>query len=218
MNTAMDAILNDKLIVIARRISEEKICNLAQAISSGGLSCLEVTFDHSCPEGINDTLRCVSRLKKHFGNRMAIGVGTTLTPEEVRMAADAGAQYVISPDVNAGVIAETKKMGLLSIPGAMTPTEIRTAFDLGADIVKLFPASSLGPDYVKALKGPFPHIPLLAAGGVTPANIGAYLKAGIVGAGCAGDLVNRKWIDEGLFENITDVARQYVAAIRGENL
>jgi len=214
MDQALNAIRKDKLIVIVRRIPETQILSLAQAIFDGGLRCIEVTFDHSCPGGIEDSLRCARLLADNFGDRMCIGMGTTLTPEEVRMAKDAGAKYIISPDTCPQVIAETKKQGLVSIPGAMTPTEIRTAYDLGADIVKLFPAFSLGPDFVRAMQGPLPHIPLLVAGGVTPDNIGAYLNAGAVGAGCIGNLVNRQWMDAGEFKKITETARMYVSAIR----
>lgn len=214
MIQTLNSIRENKIIVIARKVPEYQICDLAQALLNGGLSCLEVTFDHSCPEGTGATLHCIRLLSDAFGSRMTIGAGTVLTGDEVRMAADAGAKYIISPDTCESVIRETKKLDLVSIPGAMTPTEIRAAHDMGADIVKLFPANILGPDFVKAMQGPFPHIPLLMAGGVTPENIGAYLKVGAVGAGCLGKLVNRQWMDDGQFDKITETARRYVCAVR----
>lgn len=213
MNQVLSSIYRDKLVVIARCVSADYICDLAQALMEGGLSCLEVTFDHGHTEGIKESLKCMRRLYDGCGQKMNIGAGTVLTADEVKMAADAGAKYIISPDVNREVIHATRKLNLISIPGAMTPTEIRTAYDLGANIVKVFPASTLGPGFIRAMQGPFPHIPLLVAGGITPENIGDYLKAGARGAGCIGKLVHPEWMQTGHWQKITEVARDYVQAI-----
>lgn len=213
MNQALSAILQNQIVVIARKVPEDQICRLAQALMEGGLSCLEVTFDHSHPGGIDESLNNLRRLNSEMGSAITLGAGTVLTAEEVRLAHQAGAKYIISPDTHPKVIQTTRSLGLVSIPGAMTPTEIRTAYDLGADIVKVFPASTLGPGFIRAMQGPFPHIPLLVAGGVTPENIGDYLKAGAKGAGCIGKLVHPEWMQAGHWSKITEVARNYVQAI-----
>jgi 2-dehydro-3-deoxyphosphogluconate aldolase/(4S)-4-hydroxy-2-oxoglutarate aldolase len=115
--------------------------------------------------------------------------------------------------VDAEVIAETKALGKLSIPGAMTPTEIALGYKLGGDIIKLFPANEVGISYIKAIKAPLNHIPILAAGGVRPENAADYLKAGCSVLGIGGDLVNKQWIAAGEFHKITQVAKAYVAAV-----
>ena len=213
MNSAKSIIQQDKVIAIARNVPSENICDLARALMDGGLHCMEVTFDHGRPGGIEETLKSIKTLVKAYGNKMAIGAGTVLTPEEVQKAADAGAQYIISPDGRADVISETKRLGMLSVPGAMTPTEVCAAYNAGADFVKLFPVVSLGTAYIKALRGPLPHIPLMAVGGVNPDNIGEFLKVGCCGAGCGGNLVSVKLIREGNYAEITETARRYVKAI-----
>lgn len=214
MNEALKRIQATKLIAIARRVPADRICNLACALMNGGVDCMEVTFDHSSPAGEGESLKSMAELSKRFGTQMAVGAGTVLTVEEVRKAADAGARYIISPDGREDVIRESKRLGMLSVPGAMTPTEICAAYNSGADFVKLFPAGSLGTTYIKALRGPLPQIPLLAVGGVNPENIGDFLKVGCVGAGCGGNLVRLDWILGERFDEITAAALQYWKAIR----
>lgn len=214
-NTALDTILETKVIAIVRGIGGEHICALAEAIRAGGLKCLEVTFDHSAAGGAEETLRSIRLLRKTLGEAMSIGAGTVMTAEEVRRAAEAGAGYIISPNVDEAVIRETKRLGLVSIPGAMTPTEAAAAWNLGADLVKLFPAGVLGVDYIKALKAPLRHIPVTAVGGVTPQNAGAFLAAGCAGVGAGGNLVSRRLVAEGRLDEITRTARAYVEAVRG---
>lgn len=214
MNQVLQTIQMDKVVVIARNVPADVICDLAGAIFEGGLHCIEVTFNHSDAGGIENTLKSIRLLGTHFSNKMHIGAGTVLAEDEVKMAAEAGASYIISPDMREEVIRETKKQQLISIPGAMTPTEIRSARDFGADLVKLFPASSLGPAYFKAIRGPLPDIPLLATGGINAGNIGQYLSAGAVGAGVGGNLVSLKSIYDGDFAAITRAAQEYVSAIR----
>ena len=133
--------------------------------------------------------------------------------EQVRLAKEAGAQYIISPNVSEAVIRETKALGLVSIPGAMTPTEIANAYAWGADIVKVFPAGVLGAAYIKAVRAPLNHIPMVAVGGVSPDNIADFIAVGCVGAGCGGNLVSKKIVEEGKFSEITRTALAYKAAL-----
>lgn len=213
MNTASEMIKNDKVIAIARKVPVESICALAQALMDGGLHCIEVTFDHSSEETVAATLEGIRKLTEAFGDKMAVGAGTVLYEEEVIAAYEAGAKYIISPDTNEAVIRKTKELGMLSIPGALSPTEIVYAYSLGADYVKLFPAANFGVSYIKAVRAPLSHIPMMAVGGVNPENIGSFLAVGCAGAGCGGGLVSLDSIRKGDFAAITAVARAYVDAV-----
>ena len=211
----LQTILESKVIAIVRGISAQGMCDLAQAMRRGGLRCIEVTFDHTGEEGRQETLKSIRALSKQFGGDLCIGAGTVLSPEDVHDAQQAGAGYIISPNTDAAVIEETKRLGLLSIPGAYTPSEVVYAHRCGADIVKLFPAGILGAAYVKALKAPLKHIPMMAVGGVTPQNTPEFLAAGAVGVGVGGNLVSPKLVAERRFDEVTAIAQQYADAVKG---
>ena len=213
MNTALEMIKKDKVVAIARKVPVESITKLAEALLLGGLHCIEVTFDHASAQAEAETLVGIRMLTEKFGDSMAIGAGTVLKVEEVIAAHAAGAKYIISPNTDAAVIAKTKELGMLSIPGAFTPPEIVEAYALGADFVKLFPAANFGTAYIKAVRAPLSHIPVLAVGGVNPENIGSFLAAGCAGAGCGGGLVSLDAIKKGDFASITAVARAYTEAV-----
>lgn len=214
-NTALEAIMETKVIAIVRGIPSTQICDLAGAILAGGLRCLEVTFDHSKEGGIEETLRSIRLLSERFGNEIEVGAGTVMTVKEVALAWEAGAGYIISPNADEAVIRETRRLELVSIPGAMTATEAASAWSWGANIVKLFPAGILGPEYIKALRGPLGHIPFTAVGGVTPQNTPDFLRAGCVGVGVGGNLVSAKLVSEGKLDEITNTAKAYAQAVRG---
>ncbi len=208
-----DRMLKHKIVAIVRGFDPETVVKLAGAYVDGGIRCMEVTFDQASHDNRLQTVRAIEALKEKFGDEICVGAGTVMTPEQARMAAAAGAEYMIAPNVDAEVIAETKALGKLSIPGAMTPTEIALGYKLGGDIIKLFPANEVGISYIKAIKAPLNHIPILAAGGVRPENAADYLKAGCSVLGIGGDLVNKQWIAAGEFHKITQVAKAYVAAV-----
>ena len=132
----------------------------------------------------------------------------------MELAAKAGAKYIISPDVNVEVIRRTRELGLVSMPGAMTPSEVMTAHNAGADYVKLFPAGELGTSYVKAIRAPISHVKLLAVGGINEKNVADYMAAGMCGAGVGDNLANKKWIEAGEFHKITETARELLAAAK----
>lgn len=210
----LDFIKENKVITICRKVYGQDLMNLAEALYAGGVKLMEVTFDQADPDCVAKTTACIRSLCEHFGERMMFGAGTVLTPEQAKAAAAAGARYIISPNVDADVIACTKELDLVSIPGAMTPSEILTAHKLGADIVKLFPAGYLGFGYVKDILGPISHVELCATGGVTEENWGKYLDFGFVGAGISGRLCDKKCIASGDFEEITRRARAFVEITR----
>ena len=169
--------------------------------------------DQSSEEKAKDTLVAIRAIKDALGDKVCVGAGTVMSVDQVHQAVEAGAEYMISPNVNEAVIRETKKLDKVSIPGAMTPTEAAFAYECGADIVKLFPAGLLGAAYIKAVKAPLKHIPVTAVGNVNVENCAEFLKAGAVGVGVGGSLVSAKLVDEGRFDEITATAKAYVEAL-----
>jgi len=205
----------EKIIAIIRGIGDTELClRLSEALIKGGIKLIEVTFDQSAPDRFSDTSNAISAIDRAFGNDVCIGAGTVLTPQLAEMAGGAGAKYIISPDVSDAVIEKTRELGLVSIPGAMTPSEITHAIRVGADIIKLFPAGVLGAAYVKSIKAPLNHIKLLATGGVDASNVSELQKAGCIGFGIGGNLVNKDYIKEGRFDKITEAAREILSAIK----
>ncbi|MEE1328252.1 MAG: bifunctional 4-hydroxy-2-oxoglutarate aldolase/2-dehydro-3-deoxy-phosphogluconate aldolase [Oscillospiraceae bacterium] len=202
-------VLDKKIVAIVRGVYGEDCVNLARALCEGGIELLEVTFDQSKPESLNRTSDTIRQLVKALGDRMIFGAGTVTTLEMLELARNAGAQFVVSPDTNEEVIKATVAAGMVSMPGALTPTEIVTAHRYGADFVKLFPAGTQGTAYFKAVTAPLNHIRLLAVGGVNEKNIADFMAAGAVGAGVGGNLVNKTWIANGEFDKITALAKEF---------
>ena len=211
------AILEKKFIAIVRGVSAdgiraaEHICSLAAALSVGGIPLIEVTFDQRKPESFAETAKAIAALAA-MGGGILPGAGTVMTPGQACAAAEAGARYIISPNADEAVIRETRRLGLVSLPGVMTPTECVNAHNWGADMLKLFPAGALGAEYLRALKAPLGHLRFLAVGGVNAANVPEFLAAGAEGFGVGGNLVNREWIAAGAFDKITQAAREMVRA------
>ena len=174
---------------------------------------MEVTYsaDGSVPDG--ETANGIRMLKAHFGDRMAIGAGTVLNEAQVELTHAAGGEFIISPDINEAVIKKTKELGLVSIPGALTPTEAQSAHRAGADFVKLFPILSLGAAYVRAISAPLSHIRFLAVGGVDESNLADYLHAGICGFGIGSNIVNKSLLESGDFSAITALTERFVTAL-----
>lgn len=214
MNEVMERVISDKIIAIVRGLEGEYMLGLAGALHEGGISMIEVTFDQAHPEKWAGTCDAIRLISEKFAGRMLVGAGTVMSIEQLKLAHGAGAKYIIAPDVNAEVIRETKKLGLASFPGAMTPTECVTAYNAGADAVKVFPAGQLGPAYIKALRAPLSHIPMLAVGGVNEKNAAEFIKAGCIGLGVGGMLVNGDLARRGEFHRISELAREYVKAVQ----
>lgn len=211
---AYETILNEKLVAIVRGFAPETVVEMAKAYVANGIRCIEVTFDQASAEKRLQTVETIKAIKAELGDQVCVGAGTVMTVEQVQMAAEAGAEYMISPNVDEEVIKETKRLGKVSIPGAMTPSEIAAAYKMGADIVKLFPANEVGLSYIKAIKAPLRHIPLMATGGVRPVNAAEYLAAGSSALGVGGDLVNKEWIAAGEFDKIGAAAKAFVDSIK----
>ena len=203
-------VLDKKIIAIIRGMDPEICVKLAEAFYEGGINMVEVTFNQAKPDEFYKTTDAIKAIREKFDGKILVGAGTVITIEQLKMAADAGAQYIISTSVDVDIIKKTVEMGLISMPGAMTPTEIVTAYNAGASFVKVFPIGDLGASYMKAVKAPLSHIPMLAVGGVNPDNVGEFIKAGAVGAGVGGNLTNKAWIAAGEYDKITEVAATLV--------
>lgn len=209
MSKAMDLIKETKVIAIVRGIEPKYIVDLAKSLIAGGIKCIEVTFNQASEDGSIDTLTSIKMLKDTFKDDLAVGAGTVMSIEDVVRAKEAGAEYIISPNVDEAVIRKSKELGMISMPGALTPSEAVFAHQCGADIVKLFPAGVFGADYIKAVTAPLNHIPFAAVGGVNASNKNDFLKAGCIGVGVGGNLVNKSLIEDGKWDEITKFAKEY---------
>ena len=184
MNRSHDEVLEiirrEHLVAILRGLPMDRIDGVVRALIAGGVRVLEFTFDHDRENYLRENADKIRYVTEHYSDTVAVGCGTALSVHEVSAAHEAGAGLVISPDVNLEVIRRARELGMVSMPGALTPTEIVTAWNAGADIVKLFPAGELGVGYIKAVRGPLKHIPMSAVGGVKPDNVRDFLNAGAV--------------------------------------
>lgn len=203
----------EKIIVIVRGVEREKLIPLAEAMYEGGIRLLEITYSATGKIPDTETADRIRMLAEHFQDRMYIGAGTVLTEEQVELTARAGGKFIISPDTYPEVIKKTRALGLVSMPGALTPSEMQIAHRNGADFIKLFPISNLGAGYVKAVKAPLSHLKVLAVGGVDENNVAEYLKAGVDGFGLGSNIVDKKKIAENDWAGITALAKKFVALI-----
>lgn len=204
--STLSQILEHKIIAIIRGANPADVLKIAEALYKGGIRILEITMNSAQP------LIVIKELNDKFGDRMIIGAGTVLDVESAKKAVAAGAGFILSPIVDAEVIKIAKSLGVVNIPGAYTATEIYYAYKNGADIVKVFPATS--PSYLKDIAGPLPQIPLLPTGGVTLENIKEFKKAGAVGFGIGSSLVNTKEeVTSEYLTKLTAKAQEFVKAV-----
>ena len=206
----INQIIENKLVVIVRNVEKEKLIPLAEAMYKGGIRLLEVTYSANGSVSDEQTAENIGLLAERFKDRMFIGAGTVLTEKQVELTFKAGGKFIISPDTCEEVIKKTKELGMVSMPGALTPTEIQQAHRAGADFVKLFPITSLGTSYVKAVKAPLSHIKFLAFGGIDETNLHEFLKAGVCGFGVGANITNKKMIEQNDWAGITDLAKKFV--------
>ncbi|MBO5898261.1 MAG: bifunctional 4-hydroxy-2-oxoglutarate aldolase/2-dehydro-3-deoxy-phosphogluconate aldolase [Clostridia bacterium] len=202
-----------KIIVILRGFSKEQLIRTVEAMEKGGIKLVEVTFDQSGNVSDETTASYIRALKEQFDGRVRIGAGTVMTEQQVEQAYQAGAEFIISPDCYENVIRKTRALGMVSMPGAFTPTEAANAHRYGADFVKLFPNSEVKLSYFKALSVPLSHIKFLAVGGVTVDNLADYLAAGAKGVGVATAIADKKAIFSGDYEEITRRAKAFTESL-----
>lgn len=205
----LQTILDTKIIAILRGVAPDQLTPLAEVLYQGGIRCIEVTFDQKRADGVRATADAIARLSGAMRGRMYIGSGTVLTVEQAEATAAAGGTFVISPNCNRMVIRRTRELEMVSIPGAMTPTEIVQAAQWGASVVKVFPAGNLGPDYIKAVRGPLDHIPLCAVGGVDHNNLEEFHRAGVTCFGVGSNIVRKELLAAGNYAAIRENALLY---------
>ena len=204
----LGAIKAGGVVAVLRADRPDALVEVVQAIGRGGIGAVEITM--TTPGALDVIGECANRL----GGEFLFGAGTVLDPETARAAILAGAEYIVTPTMNPDVITLCRRYDKIVIPGALTPTEILTAWECGADIVKVFPASAVGPRYFKDVKGPLPQIDLMPTGGVDLENAGDFIRAGACAIAVGGNLVDRAAVAAGDWQTLTDTARKYVDAVR----
>lgn len=207
-NEVIKCISESRVIVIVRKLKDEFLLPAAQAMYRGGIRMIEITFDPAGKFSEETTLHQIELLRSHFGSDLYIGAGTVLTSRQAQAAHSAGASFIISPNTDPSVIAAANAMDMVSIPGAMTPTEIQQAHISGADFVKIFPAAELGVDYFRAVLAPLNHIKVIAVGGIDERNMKAFLEAGAVAVGAGSCIIRKDAIAEGEYNEVTLHARR----------
>ncbi|MDI3530020.1 MAG: 2-dehydro-3-deoxyphosphogluconate aldolase / (4S)-4-hydroxy-2-oxoglutarate aldolase [Thermoanaerobacter sp.] len=196
------------ICAIVRGTSADSLCRITDALIEGGVNAIEVTFNTPGAAGM------IEELVKKYSDQMLIGAGTVLDAETARIAILSGASFILSPSLNLEMIRMCQRYSVLPVPGISTPTEAVVAWENGAKIVKVFPAGVFGPNYIKQLKGPLSQIDMMAVGAVSIDNFGDFIKAGACSAGIGGELVNKKLVEEGKFDEITRRAAAFVNAFK----
>ncbi|MFD1363341.1 bifunctional 4-hydroxy-2-oxoglutarate aldolase/2-dehydro-3-deoxy-phosphogluconate aldolase [Lentibacillus salinarum] len=205
---ALQSIKSNKLVAVIRNVKESDVISIGEALIEGGIKVFEITADSP------SFLSSIGKIKSEFGADVTVGAGTVLDSETAKSAINVGAEFIFSPTININTIKLTKRYGVLSIPGAMTPTEILTAYEHGADLIKVFPANIMGPKFIKDIHAPLPQVSLIPTGGVNLNNIQEYLNNGAVAVGLGNSLVNTNVnINNNELLEINNRAKQYVKKI-----
>src|SRR5947209_2812193 len=202
--TQLRQVLDCGIVAVVRSPDSQQLVEVARALADGGVTTVEITMT------VPNALDVVRQVRQALGDRLLLGAGTILDPETARAALLAGAEYLVAPTVNVEVIRLCQRYDKLVMPGAFTPTEILTAWEAGADIVKVFPADVVGPAFFKAIRWPLPQVRLMPTGGVDLTTAADFLKAGACCLGVGGQLVEPRAVAERNFERIRELARQYV--------
>jgi 2-dehydro-3-deoxyphosphogluconate aldolase/(4S)-4-hydroxy-2-oxoglutarate aldolase len=196
------------IVPVVRTTSAESAIRAIEAIYNGGIRAAEITMT------VPGAIRALEKVADQFGDKIVLGAGTVLDPETARSCMLAGAEFFVTPSLRLSTIEIVKRYSKVICPGALTPTEVITAWEAGADVVKIFPAGNVGgPKYIKALKGPFPQIEMIPTGGVNLETTGEFLKAGACAVAVGGELVDAKSIKEGRYDVIEQRAKQYLEAV-----
>jgi 2-dehydro-3-deoxyphosphogluconate aldolase/(4S)-4-hydroxy-2-oxoglutarate aldolase len=207
-DSTLKRILDGGVIAVVRAPSGAELVPVVQALADGGVTAVEITFT------VPNAIEVIGKVRQSLGDRVVLGAGTVLDPETARAALLAGAEYIVSPALNLDVIKLCRRYDKAVMPGAFTPTEVLTAWENGADIVKIFPADVGGPSYLKALHGPFPQVRMMPTGGVDLTTAEAFLRAGACCLGVGSQLVDPKAVAQKDFGRLTELAKQYAALVQ----
>jgi 2-dehydro-3-deoxyphosphogluconate aldolase/(4S)-4-hydroxy-2-oxoglutarate aldolase len=195
------------VVLVVRAKGDENTMKGLQAMVDGGVKALEITFS------VPNAPEVIKAVKARFGDAVVLGAGTVLNQEQAKNAVDAGAAFLVSPNTDLEVMAAASRLGVPMMPGAFTPTEIVNAYKAGASVVKIFPASVGGPDYLKAVRAPLPHIPMMPTGGVDDKTAPAFLEAGAFALGAGSNLFDAKKLAAGDFKGMTETAARFVSVV-----
>ncbi len=207
-NKTLERIKNLGLLAVLRGPSEELTFKMVEALVEGGVRGIEITYSTPNADSV------VRSLNARFGDDIVLGMGTLTEPKQALEAQAAGARFLVSPHTDRALAQAMAATGLPFMMGGLTPTEIRLAYTLGSAVVKLFPGSLGGPDYLRSLKGPFSQIPIMPTGGVSLSNVGEWFAAGAFAVGAGSELCSIRWAKEGRFDDIIQRAREFVAAVQ----
>jgi 2-dehydro-3-deoxyphosphogluconate aldolase / (4S)-4-hydroxy-2-oxoglutarate aldolase len=196
------------LLAVIRGPSAELTVKMVEALVAGGVLGIEITYSTPDAEVV------VRRLSGQFGERIVLGMGTLTRSGQALSAKEAGANFIVSPVCEPELVKAMVASGLLTMAGALTPTEVLQAYNLGADVIKVFPGSLGGPAYIKALKGPFPYIPMMPTGGVSASNVAEWFATGVVAVGAGSELCPPQLAKEGKFDEITRRAAEFVQVVK----
>jgi 2-dehydro-3-deoxyphosphogluconate aldolase/(4S)-4-hydroxy-2-oxoglutarate aldolase len=207
-DSTLKRILDGGIVAVVRAESGEQLVSVVRALAEGGVTAAEITFT------VPGAIEVIGRVRRELGDQVVLGAGTVLDPETARAALLAGAEYLVAPTVNCEVIRMARRYDKVVMPGAFTPTEVLTAWEAGADVVKVFPADVGGPAYLKALRGPLPQIRLMPTGGVDLETAEGFLRAGACCLGVGSALVDSKTVAAGDFARIRELAGRYAAVVQ----
>jgi len=204
----LDQIRELGIVLVVRGKSADELMGGIQAVYEGGVRAIEITFS------VADAVSLIAKLNERLGDKILLGAGTVMNPSDAVAAVNAGARYVVAPNTNIEVVGMAKRLGVPVMPGAYTPTEVVNAWNAGADVVKIFPASVGGPEYIRTLKGPLPDIPLMPTGGVDMDTAAAFLDAGAFALGTGTALFDKKLLAAKDYKGLTERAKAFVKIVK----
>ncbi|VTT86958.1 4-Hydroxy-2-oxoglutarate aldolase @ 2-dehydro-3-deoxyphosphogluconate aldolase [Halorubrum sp. DM2] len=207
MNETLSQIVDSGVVAVLRGVPADQLIEITEALREGGVTAVEITADTP------DVAEKLGEVAGSFDDEVVVGTGTVLDSETARATLMAGAEFVVSPSLHEDVIETCNRYGAVTAPGVMTPTEAIRGYEAGADFVKVFPAKTVGPDHLGAMKGPLGQIPMMPTGGVSPDNAGAYVDAGAFAVGAGGALVDYDAAERGDYEVITETAREFTRVV-----
>ncbi|EMA61194.1 bifunctional 4-hydroxy-2-oxoglutarate aldolase/2-dehydro-3-deoxy-phosphogluconate aldolase [Halorubrum lipolyticum] len=207
MNETLSRLVDSGVVAVLRGVEADQLIGITEALREGGVTAVEITADTP------DVAEKLGEVAGSFDDEVVVGTGTVLDSETARTTLMAGAEFVVSPSLHEDVIETCNRYGAVSAPGVMTPTEAVRGYEAGADFVKVFPAKTVGPAHLGAMKGPLGQIPMMPTGGVGPGNAADYIEAGAFAVGAGGALVDYDAAERGDYESITETAREFVQVV-----